>query len=75
MSAGEQLSAIDRYLDKNWLDEDFPLGDVWKELSQRDKLLSIARKMPSWIGGEWANELSELIKEIEGAISEIEGAE
>ena len=38
MSAIEQLDAIDRYLNKNWLDEDYPAGEIYNELSENATL-------------------------------------
>jgi hypothetical protein len=45
MSADIQLASVDRYLDKNWLDIDFPLDKVWEALSQRDKLLEVVKML------------------------------
>jgi hypothetical protein len=38
MSAIEQLDAIDRYLNKNWLDEDYPADEIYNELSENATL-------------------------------------
>lgn len=33
--------------------------------SQRDKLISMVKKMPGWIAGEWAYDLEKLVEEID----------
>ena len=43
MSAREQLDAIDRYLSKNWLDDDFPTDLIYEAVNYHKKLTSIIK--------------------------------
>lgn len=38
MTAREQLDHIDRYFEKNWMDEDFPTDKIYTALNKLEEL-------------------------------------
>jgi len=76
MSATEQLSHIDRYLDKNWLDNDYPLDKVWEALqylNEKDakyaKLRELAEKVAT--AGYYTHPLAGAIDELRNYLKEV----
>jgi len=76
MSATEQLSHIDRYLDKNWLDNDYPLDKVWEALQYLDekdakyaKLRELAEKVAT--AGYYTHPLAGAIDELRNYLKEV----
>jgi tRNA A37 N6-isopentenylltransferase MiaA len=45
--AKEQLSWIERYFDKNWMDSDFPCDAVWSVLFEYQKIIESTMKESS----------------------------
>lgn len=62
MSDEEQYQEeIDRIVNQR----DIARKELRKIVSQRDRLLAMAKEMPSWIAGEWAYDMGKLAEELE----------